>query len=347
MMEEQTTAEATPTFPNLTAAMADFQANLPKVFTGSEAEVVTKTGKTYTYDYADMAAVAEIVLPELGSRGIWYVTWTAREGAQLRLLAELRHVTGGAQRSEWDLPDSRDPQTLGSSMTYGRRYMLLAMSGIHPRGEDDDGEKARDRARRLEAGGGGGSYSYLEPNRPSNHDALKRVIAMGRDAGETDEKIRADLDALAAGKGHDTIEIEPLQKLWRIYRNQASEAAEKAAALKAQEKAEAGDPPPGDGAVIGRGEPKQQTEGPPGVEAGTPPPSDPSEELDTGGASPDDQIVDDADEGDVWDGPDGSSDGNSHTGPAGWPAVVEPGAAGRVRDALRGGAGGGAEGPTG
>lgn len=40
-------------------------------------------------------------------------------------------------------PTKNDPQGVGSAITYGRRYSLLAMTGAAP--EDDDGNKASEK----------------------------------------------------------------------------------------------------------------------------------------------------------------------------------------------------------
>src|SRR6185369_13656345 len=124
----------------LARALAEFQADLPVVEKRATAKVSGKDGKQgYEYGYADLADVANTVLPALGRHGLSYTTkLNTRERT---LVCQLRHVGGEFEESLWLLPDTMDPKVLGSHITYGRRYCLLAMTGVHPAGEDDDGDR--------------------------------------------------------------------------------------------------------------------------------------------------------------------------------------------------------------
>ena len=55
----------------------------------------------------------------------------------------LRHTSGGEDGGEYPLPSANTPaQQMGSAITYARRYCLLAVTGVAPEDEDDDGASA-------------------------------------------------------------------------------------------------------------------------------------------------------------------------------------------------------------
>jgi len=140
--------------PTLAAALAAFQAELPKLLKDEKAKVKgeTKDGRSYdrSYGYADLAQVVETVLPVLGKHGL-SVTSKSTFDPQGNFVLEvaLLHEGGDREIGYWPLPTGPKvgPQDVGSAMTYGRRYLTLALSGTYPGGEDDDGQKAQASAR--------------------------------------------------------------------------------------------------------------------------------------------------------------------------------------------------------
>lgn len=120
---------------SLAAALAAFQAELPRLGKGS-----TANAGTFSYRYADLADVSSLILPAIARLGLSFSAKpTIRDGRSV-LVCTLRHVSGESDEAEWDLPKG-SPQQIGSAITYGRRYTLLAMTGVAP-DEDDDGHAA-------------------------------------------------------------------------------------------------------------------------------------------------------------------------------------------------------------
>ncbi len=117
----------------LTAALAAFQADLPKVGKGS-------TNPHFKSRYAALEDIVAVVLPALGRQGLaWVAAPTMRDGAFV-LHYELQHTSG--EKIEGDYPlGGGNPQQRGSEITYARRYALSAVTGIAP-DEDDDGNAA-------------------------------------------------------------------------------------------------------------------------------------------------------------------------------------------------------------
>lgn len=117
--------------------------------------------------YADLASVWSVVRQPLSKHGIaviqlpevTYKSEAALKRIQsrssdgerivvealvvLNLTTRLIHKSG-----EWientvsTMVPGADPQTIGSAITYMRRYALMSMTGVAPQGEDDDGNRA-------------------------------------------------------------------------------------------------------------------------------------------------------------------------------------------------------------
>lgn len=96
--------------------------------------------------YATLAGVQEVALPALGKHEIAVMQSVSTDwnesGALVRVGCTLIHAPSGESVvNEIALrPTKSDPQGIGSAITYGRRYLLMAMAGLAP--EDDDGNEA-------------------------------------------------------------------------------------------------------------------------------------------------------------------------------------------------------------
>jgi hypothetical protein len=148
----------------LDLALAIFQADIPPVVKSETAHVTgeSKSGKpiSYSYTYADLAAVSRIAMPLLGKYGLSFSakpTWLPptydAEGKQLMpqrfaLVYKLRHVSGDSDDGEYPLPDPLKvtPQTLCSAVTYARRYCFCSITGIAPQDDDDAAAASAERA---------------------------------------------------------------------------------------------------------------------------------------------------------------------------------------------------------
>jgi hypothetical protein len=165
----------------LAAALAAMQAELPKLRKDETAKVTgeSKSGAkvSYSYGYAGLDQVVETVLPALGKHGMSVTAKTVISDSGFILEVSLLHEGGEREIGFWPLPDPRrsGPQDIGSAMTYGRRYLTLALTGTFPGGEDDDGAKAQASAHQ----------ERWEDSRPSRtqeaHDQHRRAV------GNTDE----------------------------------------------------------------------------------------------------------------------------------------------------------------
>lgn len=103
---------------------------------------IAKTVKGARSKYAPLDSVLDSVRPILNQHGIAVFQTTGITGEWMIVRTALKHVTGEAIEGEYPVCAlGKAPQDTGSALTYARRYALLALCGVHPTDEDDDGEK--------------------------------------------------------------------------------------------------------------------------------------------------------------------------------------------------------------
>lgn len=94
--------------------------------------------------YADLASVWDACRGPLSKHGLSVLQPVSADGAKVTVTTLLAHSSGEWLEESLTLT-ARDatPQSVGSAITYGRRYGLASMVGIAP--EDDDGNAASGR----------------------------------------------------------------------------------------------------------------------------------------------------------------------------------------------------------
>lgn len=94
--------------------------------------------------YADLASVRDAVNGPMSANGIAVLQAAATTADGITVETRLIHSTGQWLASTMGaVPKGYDAQSIGSCVTYLRRYGLMAMAGIAP--EDDDGNAASGR----------------------------------------------------------------------------------------------------------------------------------------------------------------------------------------------------------
>lgn len=97
----------------------------------------------YTYTYADLAAIREACVGALLNQGLAYIQPIEEDDkGDLYLITKLVHADSG-QFISTRLPlchKAKDPQVVGSALTYMRRYGLSSLLGIATE-DDDDGSR--------------------------------------------------------------------------------------------------------------------------------------------------------------------------------------------------------------
>lgn len=149
---------------------------------------VSRSSDGYNYKFADLASCWELVRKPLHDNGLALMQTTRlTEGEQDNvMITTLLHTSGEWLSGEMLVrPVKNDPQSLGSSLSYARRYGMMAILGISA--SDDDG---------AAASAGKPAPSKPEPSKPKAttkafRDGYKKCLDMGASASSL-PKLRPD-----------------------------------------------------------------------------------------------------------------------------------------------------------
>jgi hypothetical protein len=120
------------TLKNLAAAKIKATATLPKL----ERDKPGARGR-----YATLANVLDTIREPFANAGLTFLEGVHRVNDEVVVEVTLVHAESGEMVTHHlPLPGGNTAQTIGSAITYGRRYLLMTMAGIAP--DDDDGEMA-------------------------------------------------------------------------------------------------------------------------------------------------------------------------------------------------------------
>ena len=135
---------------NIATALIAAQKAIPTIQKGHTAKVETKdASKSYEYDYADIADLMDGgVRAAVADAGLAIVHQPVIVPGRLTVYTSLIHGPSG----EWCMgeiaaavSDAR-PQTIGSLITYYKRYLLIGLLNIAITDDDDDGAEGVDKA---------------------------------------------------------------------------------------------------------------------------------------------------------------------------------------------------------
>lgn len=131
----------TPIYENRSPSLAELAKALAKAQGAMAGASKDSVNPHFKNKYADLAAVWDAIRKPLADNGLSVVQFprTVQQGVEIE--TTLLHTSGEFVRDALWLPCSKnDAQGIGSAITYGRRYALMAVCGIAP--VDDDGEAA-------------------------------------------------------------------------------------------------------------------------------------------------------------------------------------------------------------
>lgn len=116
-------------------------------------------------NYADLAAIIKASRPALSKHNLCVVQQIVSNSSQQNML----HTILGHSSGQWIesrmriLPTKSDIQSLGSYITYLKRYSYAAIIGVVSSREDDDGEKAMEEDRKEATKGTALNRQYAQP----------------------------------------------------------------------------------------------------------------------------------------------------------------------------------------
>lgn len=119
---------------------------------------VEKDGRSHHGKYPTLAAVLETVRDGLGEHGLSVIQAPGTEGNTVTVTTRLMHSSGEWLETTVSAPAATDIQKLGSSISYLRRYSLMAVLSLAA-DDDDDGNTAM-------KGPQGGQRQQARPNTP-------------------------------------------------------------------------------------------------------------------------------------------------------------------------------------
>ena len=193
MPDTMMTTEHMPT-RNRSAEIKDLAAALVKaqaVMDGAKKDASAVVTGTTKRTYADLASVWDAVRKPLTDNDLCVVQFPRTVGNGVEIETTLLHGATGQFMSDvlWVPCGKNDAQGLGSAITYGRRYALMAVVGVCP--VDDDGAAATQGVAGS-AGGGtqfrperrGGSDWVEEARRDGNLDETRQKGKLPADKGQ-------------------------------------------------------------------------------------------------------------------------------------------------------------------
>jgi len=125
-------------------ALTAFQAECPAIGKNKTAQIATRSGGSYSYQYAPLEEIARIVKPLLIKHGFSYGWASSVDGAMLTCICTLRHVNGHSESAPFTLPvdnpSAMSPQQkMGAALSFAQRKTLESVLGLNTTEEDSDG----------------------------------------------------------------------------------------------------------------------------------------------------------------------------------------------------------------
>jgi hypothetical protein len=201
---------------NLAAALAAFNATVTNPVADQLAEVQSqRTGRSYSYPYADLGGISEAVRPALAAVGLSIVQAVLYKDGRLGAATTVLWGKQG-EPAEWlscepvwvPIPAEASAQDIGGLISYSRRYGYLAALGLAAR-EPSEGPAARRQGRQAPRDQKDQRRAPAEPAEPAapaeQFDALARLVAS---RGKT---LDGDVRRMASARGWPT--ARPLSEM--------------------------------------------------------------------------------------------------------------------------------------
>jgi hypothetical protein len=143
----------------IASALCKFHAQVGKVKKGN-------TNPFFKSKYADLASILDVIEEPLHENGLTFVQFPTNEHEMTTMLM---HTSGEWIKGSYVMtPTKKDPQGLGSVITYQRRYALGAILGLNI-DEDDDGNEAIKKPKKINPL----DQAVAEMRKANNMDELK------------------------------------------------------------------------------------------------------------------------------------------------------------------------------
>src|SRR3990167_2197762 len=125
----------------IATALSKAQGEFENVLKNNTAKIRTKSGSEYSYSYADLADLLNVIRPALARNNLSIVQGSNVVDGKIIINSILAHSSGQWFENDLCLPivdtSNNQIQAIGSSITYGRRYEIGSMLGIASEKDDD------------------------------------------------------------------------------------------------------------------------------------------------------------------------------------------------------------------
>ncbi len=176
------TLQMSASIAQLAAALARAQAAFPAVRKDKTASIQTRSGGQFSYAYIDLAAVVEATRGPLTSNELALVQAVTMQEPHVTIETSLLHSSGEWLASALDLtvPDTGDARTVGSLITYGRRFGLMALVGLAAADDDTDGAAGQEVHRKDDALARPLATRPRREHRPITKAQQRKLFALAR-----------------------------------------------------------------------------------------------------------------------------------------------------------------------
>lgn len=161
------------------AAFSEAQKEFPPITKDKTATIQTKAGGSFSYSYADLPTILDLVSPVLEKHGLAVAQSAVSLDGGVGVETRIYHTEGHVETfGPVYLPAGDDARGAGSAVTYARRYSLCAALGIAADEDDDAAAVSRPSQE------GGETVSASDPHCP----ACKAVDGVLVGVWENDKK---------------------------------------------------------------------------------------------------------------------------------------------------------------
>lgn len=179
-------ADINPT-AELIKALIKFQSAVPEIAKSSTAKVPTKSGGEFSYSYAKLEHIQDIIKKPLADAKLAVSQQPSHINGEPALRTMLMHESGGMIEDITPLIlPKNDPQGMGSAITYARRYGLGSVLGLVI-DDDDDARSATHSVSQQ------GSYKASD-NKPASPKQKQFINKLYLDAGGEDGMQKAFIE---------------------------------------------------------------------------------------------------------------------------------------------------------
>jgi hypothetical protein len=130
-------------------AMSEFQRTCPPINKTKTAQIATRTGRGYSYNYAPLGEIMTTILPVMGPLGLSTSFRVRHEEGKVIASCRVSHELGHHEESgDVAMPvqdtggvGANPAQQVGIASTYAKRYALLAIIGLAPEDDPDASDR--------------------------------------------------------------------------------------------------------------------------------------------------------------------------------------------------------------